>query len=77
MFFFCIGQLSLKSARGGVVLLEERDIHRDLFAVVPTGEVPAGCAKTHQLSSLLHSARGDHNNRLFGAVAMLTAHMLT
>ena len=67
----------MKPAHGGVVLLEECDIHRNLFAVVPTGEVPAGYAKTHQLLSLLHSARGDHNDRLFRAVAMLAAHMLT
>jgi hypothetical protein len=43
--------------------------------VVPTGEAPAGCAKAHQLSSLLHSARGDHNDLLFRAVAMLATHV--
>ena len=66
----------MKLARIGIELPEEGDVHTGILAVVFTCETPAVCAKTDQLSSLLHLARGDHGDRLFHAVTVLAAHML-
>jgi hypothetical protein len=76
MFVLGVGQRSVKFPRGGVELFEEGDIHRRMSAVVPTGEAPTGCAEAHQLSSLLHFARDDHNNWLLLAGTVFAAHML-
>ena len=66
----------MKLARVGFELLEEGHIHVCIFTVVLAREPPAVCAKTDQLSSLFHLARGDYNDWLFLAVTVLAAHML-
>jgi hypothetical protein len=67
----------MKLARSGIELLEEGDVHVCTPAVMCTRKTPTACTKTDQLSSLLHLTRGDHGDRLFRAVTVLAAHMLT
>ena len=76
MFAFRIRQCSVKLAREGIELLEESHVHICIFTVVLAREPAAVCAKTDQLSSLFHFARGDHDDWLFLAVTVLAAHML-
>jgi hypothetical protein len=50
LVLFLIGKYPMKLACVGILLSEEGNIHRYVFAMVSTSETPAGCAKSDQLS---------------------------
>ena len=75
MLVLRIRQCSVKLTCAGIELLEEGYVHVCILTVF-IRETPAVCAETVQLPLLLLLARGDHNDWLFLAVTVLSAHML-